>query len=154
MPERGYGWLKDKHNPEAVYHRPKAVRLLDSTNYLQYCPPVRDQGPEGACTGFGIGGEAYTVAKMLGLILPDVFSPQYLYNGARSLEGTLSQDVGSNPENVYKWALLYGLLYEQYWPYVPVPFDMSAPSSERIAEAIKYANFQAVRVDNGVSGVV
>jgi len=152
MIERRFGWIKDKHNPQAVYHRPKAVKIADIIDLSQYCPPVRNQGQEGSCTGFGIGGVAYTVAKMGGFA-SEIYSPTWLYNGARDLEGTLITDSGAAPDDLFKWATLYGLLFEHFWPYTGV-LDKSAPGSTRMAEAIKYPNFQVIRVDNGVDGIV
>lgn len=149
----GYGWLKDKHNPQAVYHRPKVVKLPPSISWIQFCPPVRNQGNVGACTGFGIGGMAYTIANQLKIALLDVFGPTWLYNGARDLEGTLAFDLGANPEDVFKWATLYGFLYERYWQYDPTKLDKSAPGSTRMSEAIDF-KLQAIRVDNGIDGIM
>lgn len=153
MPQRSYGWVKDPHNPQAVYHLPKKLAIPLLVNYLQYCPPVRNQGSVGSCTGHGIGGMAYTVAKM-GKFDRDIFSPTWLYNGARDLEGTLAQDAGANPDDVFAWATLYGLLEEHYWPYDPTKLDKSAPGSTRMAQAIKFPDFQAIRVDNGIDGII
>ncbi|MDD5510616.1 MAG: LAGLIDADG family homing endonuclease [Dehalococcoidales bacterium] len=106
-----------------------------------------------SCTGHGIGGEAYTVAKSNGFEV-EIYSPTWLYNGARFLEGTLAHDCGAVPEDVFKWATLNGLLYEPYWPYNPNTLDKSAPSSLRMSQAIKYPDFEAVRVDNGLNGIM
>jgi hypothetical protein len=151
--EMKFGWIKDKYNPKAVYRAPKAVKIADAVNWLSLCPDVRDQGKEGSCTGFGISALAYTVAKA-GNFQTSIYSPQWLYNGARFIEGTLAQDVGASPEDVFAWALQNGLLFEEYWPYHDVPFDMSAPSSLRDSQAIHYPGIQAIRVDNGLEGIL
>ena len=154
MPEkRYYGWFKDKYNPQAVYHCPKAVKLPAVVDLSQYCPPVRDQGQVGACTGFGIGGMAYTVAKQGGFAPDEWYSPNWLYNGARYLEGTLTSDAGAAPEDVFRWAIMSGLLVEHFWPYTG-KLDKSPPSSLRESEATKYLNIQAIRVDNDVEGLL
>jgi hypothetical protein len=101
---------------------------------------------------------AYTVALAWvmshgGGPAPEVFSPNWLYNGARFIEGTLSQDAGANPQDVFNWATMHGLLVEHLWPFLD-KLDKNAPSSLRISEATKYANFTVVRVDNGVNGII
>jgi hypothetical protein len=151
-PQRGFGWLKDKYNPEAVYHRPKAIRLPDTIDWLGFCPPVRDQNGVGACTGFGIGGMAATVARE-GSFFTEAYSPTWLYNGARYIEGTLKKDAGAAPDDVFKWAKENGLLFEHFWPFEKV-LDTTAPSSERVAQAIKYDNFEVIRVDEGLAGIL
>ena len=148
-----YGWKKDKFNPCAVYHQAEPVKIAPSINNLQYCPAVRNQGQEGSCTGFGISAHAYTIAKSGGFATY-IYSPQYLYNGARFIEGTLDQDAGANPDDVFDWAIQHGLLFEQYWPYHDSPFDKSAPSSLRESEAIMYPDIQKVRVDGGLDGIL
>ena len=151
-----YGWRKDPYNPQAVYHCPKAVAVPPTINLLNFCPPVRDQDGVGACTGFGIGGMAYTVALAYALVhnlpIPEIFSPNWLYNGARFIEGTLSQDAGANPQDVFNWALQNGLLVEHLWPFQD-KLDKTAPGTTRMAEATKYANFTVFRVADGVSGI-
>ena len=150
--KHGYGWQKDKYNPKAVYYRPKAVRLPPIIDLSNFCPPVRDQNGVGACVGFGIGGMAYTVAKA-GKFAVDIYSPTWLYNGARFIEGTLAQDVGAAPQDAFDWATANGLLYENYWPFKN-ELDKEAPSSVRVSQAIKYKDFIAVRVVNGLDGIL
>lgn len=151
---RRFGWHKDKFNPEAKYFRPKIMRTVpDLVNYQDKCPDVRDQGNVGSCTGFGIGGMAWAVAK-INNFAGEIYSPTWLYNGARFIEGTLDQDVGAYPEDVLKWALTNGLLFEHFWPYNPLALDKTAPGSTRMAQAIKYPKFTVYRVDNGADGIM
>ena len=149
--EHSYGWLKDPYNPKAVYAAPP-IQIAPVINNLAYCPPVRDQEQEGSCTGFGISAHAYTIAKA-GNFATSIYSPQWLYNGARFIEGTLSQDAGANPDDVFDWAIAHGLLFEEYWPY-KMPLDKSAPSSLRESEAVMYTNIQKIRVDGGLQGIL
>jgi hypothetical protein len=153
MTEHSYGWIKDKFNPCAIYHEQEPIQIAPVVNNLAYCPPVRDQGQEGSCTGFGISAHAYTIAKA-GNFATSIYSPQYLYNGARFIEGSLTQDAGANPDDVFDWAIAHGLLYEQYWPYHDVPFDKSAPSSLRESEAMMYPGIAKIRVDGGLQGIL
>jgi hypothetical protein len=158
---RRFGWRKDKFNPEATYFRPKIMRTVpDLVSYQDKCPSVRDQGKVGSCTGFGIGGMAFVVTKIghfsgeIGNFFGEVFSPTWLYNGARFMEGTLDQDTGAWPEDVLKWALGNGLLFEHFWPYNPHTLDKTAPGTTRMAQAIKYPDFAYYRVDNGADGII
>lgn len=147
-----YGWLKDKWNDKAVYHLPKVV-LQPWVDYTQYLPAVRDQMEVGACTGFGIGAEHYAAAFMNGSQPSEWYSPVWLYNGARSMEGTLGIDAGAMPDDVYDWVQANGLLYERFWPFTGL-LDPNAPSAEQKAQAFRYASYSHIRVDNGESGII
>ena len=147
-----FGWIKDKWNDKAVYHLPKVITYPISADMLSLCPPVRNQDGVGACTGFGIGGEVGTVAKAGGFFT-EWFSPNWLYNGGRAIEGTLTQDAGAAPQDVFDWATAHGLLLEHFWPFID-KLDKAAPSSLRESEAVMYPDWQLVRVDNGLDGIL
>jgi hypothetical protein len=154
MPDRFYGGKKDKYNDKAVYHRPKVARLVLSTDYLNFCQAVRDQMYVGSCTGFGVGGMAYAIAKSLGINLADIWSPTWLYNWGRFIEGTLTQDAGASPDDVCDAAVMHGLLYEQDWPYDGNKFDPATPSNARIALAIKNLGLQKIRIADGTDNII
>lgn len=149
-----YGWEKDKYDPDAVYHRPKAgaVPIPAVIDLLQLCPPVRDQDGANGCVGFAASEHLYTVAKSGNFKVLDIYSANWVWNGARFLEGTCSQNDGVVPDHAWKWLLSQGCLFEGYWPFKG--FDPTPPSSLRMSQAIKYPNFQTVRVDNGLDGIL
>ena len=75
------------------------------------------------------------------------------WNGARFIEGTLAQNVGVYPRDAFQWLTDHGCLSDQYWPFSG-KFDASAPSIERMAQAIKYPNFAYFRVGDGAQGIM
>ena len=147
-----FGWSKDKYDPHDYLHRRKLVTLPDTADLSNLLPVVRDQGKVGSCVGFGIGANLSGVAMTLG-ILSGWYSPTWLYNGARFIEGTLPLDLGCEPGDALDWCLKHGILLESFWPYDAEKLDRSAPSSERMAQADKYKGFAYYRVDNGVDGI-
>jgi hypothetical protein len=149
--EKKLGWRKDKYDHRDFLH-PTAKVVPPSADLKQYIPPIRDQGQEGSCVGFGIGGNICSVAKQLG-IFTQWYSPRYIYNGARYMEGTLMQDVGCEPGDALAWSQKMGCLLEKYWLYVDVPLDTSAPSSKREKEAVKYPKFTYTRCVDGFDGI-
>jgi hypothetical protein len=146
------GWVKDKYDPQDYLHKRKLVRLPDNVALDTFLPPVRDQGQVGSCTGFGIGANIGGTARQLG-VFAEWFSPTWLYNGARFIGGTLTQDLGAEPGDVLDWALHNGVLLERDWPYDPERLDKSAPSSERMGLALRYKDFRYFRVTDGAAGI-
>jgi hypothetical protein len=154
MADYRLGWHKDKYDDKDYLHRPKVgAKVTAPVNNADLLPEVRDQGHVGACIGFGIGTNVCGVAKYLS-IFTEWYSPTWIYNGARFIEGTLPYDGGAYPRDALDWLVGNGCLLEHFWPYNPDALDPSAPSSDRMAEAIRYPDFQYFRVDNGLDGIV
>jgi Papain family cysteine protease len=151
MPEHFYGWIKDKYNLKAIYHEPIVKVLPPSTNNRIYFPTVRNQGQVGICGGFSWAELLESVCKQIGQPV-DRFSENWIYNGARYLEGTLQQDAGMANDDAVRWLSDRGFLLYPYWPFSGA-LDKSAPSSLRQSEANKYPNLQSFRVDNGIDGL-
>ena len=149
--EHNYGWIKDKYNPKAVYHEPIVRVLPPSTNNRVYLPAVKDQDGVGACGGFAWSEHLETVCKQIGQPV-DRFSENWIYNGARYLEGTLQQDAGLANDDAIKWLTQHGFLLYPYWPFKDA-LDKSAPSTLQQSEASIYPDLQPFRVDNGIDGI-
>ena len=110
---RRYGWTgsrpRDWTKPRYTIGAPAAVDHVDP---LTSAIPIRDQGQEGACTGFGSArGFQYALKS-------DVLSPQFLYFGGRVLEGAEGFDQGAAISDVMDGALRYGVASESSYPYV------------------------------------
>jgi len=149
--EHHYGWIKDKYNPKAIYHEPITRILPPSTNNRIHLPPVKNQDGVGACGGFAWSEHLETVCNQIGQPVSR-FSENWIYNGARYLEGTLQQDAGLANDDAITWLTIHGFLLYPYWPFKD-ELDKSAPSSLRQSEADKYPDLQSFRVDNGVDGL-
>ena len=150
--KHSYGYQKDKYNPAAVYHLITGAALpSQSPNNAQYAPAVGNQDGVGICGGFAWREYFFALCMQLGAPV-DCWSANWYYNLARWMEGTLSQDAGLSNDDVITMVAKFGHLREALWPFMDV-LDPAAPSSERQAEAVKYPNFQGIRVDGGVDGI-
>jgi len=146
-------WKKDKFDKRDYLHMmlpPKAVPdvvILD-----KYLPSIRDQGNVGSCVGFGVGVNLTFLAKKL-KVYTEWFSPTWIYNGARFIDGNLSQDVGAYPRDALEWIRSKGCLLEHFWPYNPSRVDISSPSSNFNSEAVKYPIVSYFRVTGGIDAI-
>ena len=147
-----FGWKKDRWDPRDYLHPTMKTVALPASVINKNVPAVRDQGVQGSCVGFGIGAIVTSVTLNVEPAA-EWFSPQYIYNGARFIEGTLAQDAGAYPKDALDWLLKNGCLLEHFWPYDPAKFDPAAPSSARIAQANRYPDFAYYRVVDGVDGI-
>lgn len=147
-----FGWQKDKYDKRDYLARCTALKVPSFVFLTSYLTPVRDQGNVGSCVGFGIGINFNSVKVKVG-IFEEWSSPTFIYNGARYLEGTLPVDIGCRPRNALEWTRECGILDEQHWPYDMEKLDRAAPSSERIALANRYKDFDYFRVVDGIEGL-
>jgi Papain family cysteine protease len=148
-------WKKDKFDHRDFIHgkhTPKAAKIPNTFSLEEYLPDVRDQGQVGSCTGFGIGGILTGLAKQLD-VYTEWFSPEWIYNGARYIEGTLSQDAGAEPGDCMAWLSKMGCLLEEYWPYDPTRVDTTSPPSKDNSLAAKFPIMKYVRVTGGSAGI-
>lgn len=149
----GLGWLKDKRDERDFYSATLPVRTLpDRVDLSAILPQVRDQGQVGSCVGFGVGGNLSGLAIQQSL---DVgwFSPTWIYNGARLIEGNLNQDCGCYPRDALEWLVSNGALLEGFWPYNPKKLDTNLPSSAQRLEAAKFPVLSYERVVDGIAGI-
>ncbi|MBN1190667.1 MAG: hypothetical protein JXA46_13015 [Dehalococcoidales bacterium] len=146
------GWKKDKYDRRDFMYGVKAVVLPSSVSLATLLPNVRNQESMNACVGFGIGANVCGMAKEKG-IYSEWYSPQWIWNGARFLEGTLAENAGVYPRDALDWLFKSGLLPESLWPFSSTVLDKHAPSSTRMGQAIKYNNFAYYRVGDGVDGI-
>lgn len=145
-----FGWKKDPYNKIALLHKVglvsvPSVKILDSQ-----LPTVRDQGNAGSCVGFGIGANLVSCAKKIHLY-KEWFSPTWIYNGARYLDGSLAYDDGCYPEDALNWLKMKGCLLEHLWPYNG--FEKTSPPSSLNVEAAKYPLLSYHRVTDDVDGI-
>lgn len=147
------GWSKDIFsNKDYLYKAVLKTEIPDIVSLKKYMPPVRNQGNIGSCVGHGIGANLGARAKQANIYV-EPFSPTWIYNGARYIEGTLNQDVGCRPRNALDWLNKQGCLLEHYWPYNPLILDKSSPPSKFNEEAKKHPLIAYHRVVGGVDGV-
>ncbi len=145
-----FGWVKDKWDGRDYLFKPKLVTVPDIVDLSEFLPEVRDQGSSGSCVGFGVGINLTAWAKKL-KVFQEWFSPRWIYNGARFIEGALDEE-GCYPRDAFEWLRKKGCLLEHFWSYV-IPDDMPPPSHLE-PEAAKWPLFAYYRVDNGVDGIM
>lgn len=152
MAPRIMGWKKDKYDPRAYLHRPLRIEEIPNVVILDaYRPEVRDQKDIGACVGFGIGANLTAWAKKQG-VYSEWFSPTWIYNGARFIEGTLSEDAGAYPVDALDWLRKKGCLLERFWPYTG-ELDKTPPPSRLEPEAARYPLLEYFRVTGDANGI-
>ncbi len=146
------GWVKDRFDGRDYLHKPKVAKIQEIVILSEWLPSVRNQGGEGSCVGHAIGATLTAMAKKTE-VFTEWFSPRWIYNGARFLEGWLVYDDGCYPRDALEWLLEKGCLLEKFWPYVAQQDTFTTPSSKLDAEAAKYPLLEYIRVDNGVNGI-
>ena len=165
MTEHKLGWIKDPYDPrDRLYMTRTPTALPPIIDLSQYLPRdkngkviIRDQGNVGSCVGHGLSVNVCSVAVSLGIWsqqLYEYFSPTWIYNGARYIEGTLYQDAGAEPGDGLDWMVKSGTLLDHFWPYDPSKVDTNAPSTLRKSEAVKYPDFAYQRMVDGVDGIL
>jgi hypothetical protein len=146
----------DSRNYLAKDYLRKVAVEPDSVDMSKWCAAVSNQGSNGACTGHAIGGLAVSEAIKLGLtvsISPNWFSQWWFYNGARFIEGSLLEDAGAYPQDVFDWWKKKGALPYSFWPYTD-KFDTTSPPSKFDKEAAKWPLASYVRVTDGSAGII
>jgi len=147
------GWLKDKFDKRDYLYKATLKKIPNSVpqNRL-YLPDVRNQGKVGSCVGFGIGANLVGRAKKLSTYT-EWFSPTWIYNGARFIDGTLMFDMGCQPRDALHWLYEKGCLLEHFWVYDPEKLDTTAPPSHLESEAVKCPLLSYFRIVDGVTGI-
>lgn len=148
------GWRKDPYDKRDKIRPYLKAGLPDCVDLRHLMPPVRDQGLIGACVGFGLGSNLYAQALIDQAVPGEWFSPTWIYNGARFLEGTLPQDCGCFPRSALEWLTAKGALVEHLWPYNPSRLDKRTPPSELEPEAARWPVLSYQRVIGGAAGVM
>jgi hypothetical protein len=144
-----YGWKKDKFDHRALLH--PIPRKIPDRFVLFKLPEVRNQGQLSACVGFGIGGNITHLGYKLG-VSGEWFAPMWIYNGARFIEGRLTEDGGCYPVDALKWLQRKGCLQEHFWPYTGI-FSQQAPPSKFDNDAGKYSGIMYYRVVGDLGGL-
>jgi hypothetical protein len=147
------GWQKDPYDKRDLIRPIKPGALPSEVNLIDLMPEVRDQGRVGSCVGFGVAANLCAQAKIDAADPNDWFSPTWIYNGARFIEGDLLHDVGAYPRSALSWIRNKGSLLERFWPYNPNMLDTRTPPSSLEPEAAKYPVYSYARVTGGCTGI-
>lgn len=146
------GWQKDKFDKRDYLYKATLKEIPPVVILADYLPAIRDQGKVGSCVGFGVGANLVGRAKRLNAYT-EWFSPTWIYNGARYIEGTLNFDLGCQPRDAFHWLYEKGCLLEHFWPYDTEHLDTTPPPSHLEPEAAKYPLLSYYRIVDGVNGI-
>lgn len=134
-----------------LLHDLTTVRYQNSVDLRPHCPPVKDQGEIGACSGFSaaVHTEFLEIAEIKAKAPPNKalefvanqfvpVSPLFIYNNERILEGTLDQDAGATTlGDACKALTTQGICREQTFPYRKENLFLTPPR-EAYEEAAKH----------------
>ena len=124
------GWTPDVFdNRDKKYKTPLLKRLRPVPNMVDLrpnCPPIRNQGNLGSCTGFGAAFVYELALQIKGWIDP---SELFVYYNARYIEHTTDEDAGAQIRDAIKGVVKYGLCSEKLWPYDEGKFAEEPPSA-------------------------
>jgi C1A family cysteine protease len=99
------------------------------------CGPVLDQGNYGSCTAHAGAGVAGWITRKYDLP-PRDFSPAYLYDEERIIEGTFPDDNGAQMRTICKALVGSGIVLAADYPYTAGDLT-TAPGLDVIAKAWK-----------------
>ncbi len=120
-----------------------APASVDLRNFLL---PIRDQGSEGACSGFSTAAfreASHAVATKT--LLSDYLSPAYLYARTRMDDGTFPNDSGASIADEFLMLQNYGVCPESLLPYAANPAEAPTPTDDVAAVAFRIA--QPIQVE-------
>jgi len=114
-----YGWRKDLPDVRDQYLKLTTPTTLPAeTNvFVQYNPPVLDQGQLGSCTAHGIGTALQFERMKQGLVPNFTPSRLFIYYAERVIEGTVREDSGAEIRDGIKAIATLGAPPESDWPY-------------------------------------
>jgi len=148
------------------YHPPRADHpMFKSTGHalrLASVPPaidlrnlchlVRDQGQEGACSGFATAAFRECYAAKNGETLKEDLAPAYLYGWTRIEDGTFPNDSGASLASEFSVLQQRGVCPESYLPYTTDPKE--GPNAVADTAAEPYRIDKPLQVDSSDSQVV
>lgn len=123
MTARRYGWRGPGPADWSakVYAAPHFVPPVDHVDRLSLNIPIRDQGQESSCTGFG-STRAVRISTGCAPL-----SEQFAYFGGCLRGGTETIDGGAIIADVYSAAAEYGMASDASYPYVVGQFAQRPP---------------------------
>lgn len=151
-----YGWNKPKGTTTAKSFGDSGEVVVtvipDTIDLRSKCPPIRNQGSQGSCTGFS-SASAVTFQRMAQGELPNppgdmqVASPEYIYSLTRKTEGTFPSDVGASIADTVVTIEQEGSCAELYMVYDQNIYNQ-LPSALAIADGQKKKAIQYSVINN------
>lgn len=141
------GCIKDKPD-ERDFRFVKAVHWTEIApiDLRPLCPPIRSQGPIGACTAFGCT-ELFDFVRRKNNLINWTPSPLFTYYATRKFANLQDQDSGASIREALKSTVRDGVAMERYWPYDTSKFREHPPEDVWI-NAEKHQTLQYLKVDD------
>lgn len=147
----GLGRLRDFHDSRDYILSYKHLGIdaplpLSADVFVSANPPIRSQGPVGACTAFS----SCTFREWLAMAFPKystaftLLSPLWFYYQERLRDGDVGQDQGSTLRTACKVMTSTGVEVETKFPYDPSGFASSALSDTTGAAPFKAGAYHRV----------
>ena len=153
MEQEVFGWLKDKYDSRDLICTGRRMADLPAQHTLIHLvTDAGQQGRVGSCVGWALSTNLVSKALRQDVYI-ERFSPTWIYNGARFIEGTLHLDRGCYPKDALSWLKNKGCLLERYWPYDPDRVDKSAPPSRLDPQAAEFPLLSYHRVVDSYYGI-
>jgi C1A family cysteine protease len=119
-----YGCIPDQIDHRDIFYKlPSRIAQKPpvSVDLSQWNSPIRDQGNEGSCTGFGITAHLEWLENKNHTLQSTwqvrTMSPQFLYYQERVIENTVYSDSGAQIRDGIKACVATGCATERTWPY-------------------------------------
>ena len=127
-------------------HATKLAQVPTSVDLRNLCRAIRDQGSEGACSGFATAAFRETShAAKTGSLLSFYLAPAYLYGWTRIDDGTFPQDSGASLASEFQELQNRGVCPESYLPYTTDPDEGPNPVADTAAQPFRIG--EPVQVD-------
>ena len=128
---------------------PKSLKLAEvpeSVDLRNRCLMIRDQGQEGACSGFATAAfREASYAVKTGSLLSFYLSPAYLYGWTRIDDGTFPKDSGASLASEFSELQNRGVCPESYLPYTTDASEGPNPVADTAAQPFRI--LQGTQVD-------
>ena len=93
------------------------IDLPKDIDYTPYMSPVRKQGAENTCVGFGVAAcKEYFDKKEFNKDI--ILSPRYVYEEARRIDGHPDEQKGTTIPDALSVLQDQGICEESFWPYI------------------------------------
>lgn len=114
-PHKDEDWLAQAYLPA------EAIPVPAELDLRSICQPVRNQGSLGSCTAFAVGSGAMGSKAVVAGEPGRIYSPSWLYYGARAQDHADPSGQGSYLSSVLEYGRLHGLVLEGDLPYTGNP---------------------------------
>lgn len=144
---KGTGWRPQPEDDRDFRFRANVITPLPTKHSLrQYCPYVRDQGQQGACTGFAV---TYAIGMLRRITShwDTLYSPQFVYNNARHMINELGVDYGAYIRDAVKSVAKYGAARENdfmYYEVERIQFKLPPDEAYESARSWRLGSYYAV----------